>query len=142
MWRVVAETRSSFATMRAAERVVGAAQRGVEANSRALAGIKAQVNAGLRPLLDQLNAEQELLNAQVTLTTARRDAYVAGFALLAAMGQAEARNLNFDSSVLYDPQAHYSDVRRRIVGEGSTPAQVGTSTASVPAQDSNVPGPL
>lgn len=139
---VIAETRAAFATMRAAERVVLAAERGVEANGRALSGIKAQVNAGLRPLLDQLNAEQELLNAQVTLTTARRDAYVAGFALLAAMGQAEARNLNFDSSALYDPQAHYDDVRHRIMGEGSTPAPVGTSTATVPAQDSSVAGPL
>ena len=59
--------------------------------------------AGLRPLLDQLNAEQELLNAQVTMLTARRDAYVAGFALLAVMGKADAADLNFDQSILYQP---------------------------------------
>lgn len=34
-----------------------------------------------------LNAEQELLQSHVALVTARRDAYVAGFQLLNAMGQ-------------------------------------------------------
>ena len=38
--------------------------------------------------MDVLNAEQELLNSQVALVTAKRDAYVAGFQLLNAMGQA------------------------------------------------------
>src|SRR3546814_13338204 len=45
-------------------------------NERALVGIRAEVNNGMRPLLDLLNAEQELLNAQVTQVTAERDAYV------------------------------------------------------------------
>ena len=79
------------------------AQRGVNANQQVLAGMRAEVSAGLRPLLDQLNAEQELLNAQVTMLTARRDAYVAGFALLAVMGKADAADLNFDQSILYQP---------------------------------------
>src|SRR3546814_5436305 len=82
-------------------------------NERALVGIRAEVNNGMRPLLDLLNAEKELLNAQVTQVTAERDAYVAGFALLAAMGRAEARSLHFDTSLLYDPMIHYTDVRDR-----------------------------
>ena len=71
---VVAETRSAYATWRSAQRVTEAALNGVRANERALEGIRAETNVGLRPLLDLLNAEQELLNAQVTLVTAQRDA--------------------------------------------------------------------
>ena len=59
-----------------------------------------------------LNAEQELLNSQVLLVTARRDAYVAGFQLLNAMGQAEAEDLNLDGGPLYDPLVNYNRYSR------------------------------
>ena len=61
-------------------------------------------------MLDVLNAEQELLNSQVILVTARRDAYVAGFRLLNAMGQAEADDLGLDGGPLYDPLGNYRHV--------------------------------
>ena len=44
--------------------------------------------------------------------TARRDAYVAGFQLLNAMGQAEAQDLGLDGGPLYDPLGNY----RRVAG--------------------------
>ena len=59
-----------------------------------------------------MNAEQELLNSQVALVTARRDAYVAGFQLLNAMGQAEAQDLGLEGGPLYDPLGNY----RRVAG--------------------------
>jgi outer membrane protein len=68
---------------------------------------------GTRTVLDVLNAEQELLNSQVALVTARRDAYVAGFQLLNAMGQAEAQDLGLDGGPLYDPLGNY----RRVAGD-------------------------
>jgi len=140
---VVAETRSAFANWRSAQRVIDAARNGVAANERALTGIRAETNNGLRPLLDLLNAEQELLNSQVTLVTAERDAYVAGFALLAAIGQAEARNLNFDSSLLYDPMVHYRDIEGRLFDfrDPPRPQTVATGTAQTPAQDAAIQGP-
>src|SRR3546814_2755827 len=80
---------------------------------------------------------QELLNSQVTLVTAERDAYVAGFAILAAIGQAEARNLNFDSSLLYNPMIHYRDVEDRIIDfhEPGRPDPLATGTAQTPPHD-------
>jgi outer membrane protein len=138
--KMVADTRSAYANWRAASRVVSSAQRGVDANQRVLAGMRAETSAGFRPLLDRLNAEQELLNAQVTMVTARRDAYVAGFALLAAMGRAEARDLQFDSSRLYDPVVNYERVHDRVLdfGREPEPAPVGTTTIDTPAQDAAV----
>ena len=137
---LVADTRSAFATWRASQRVIDSAQRGVHANSRVLEGLRAEVTAGLRPLLDRLNAEQELLNAEVTMVTARRDAYVAGFALLAAMGRGEAQDLNFDAAILYDPAVYYERVHDRVFQfERDPDAQaIGTSTLETPAQDARV----
>lgn len=141
----VAETRSAYATWRSSGAIVGTAQRGVAANTRALESIRAQTDAGVRPLIDRLNAEQELLNAQVTLVTARRDAYVAGFALLAAMGQAEAKALNLDGGPLYDPQTHLDQARaatRPFAPTGSEPGAVAQGTQATPDQTAELLTPM
>jgi len=85
----------------------------VRANEVALNGVRQEALVGSRTTLDVLNAEQELLNSQVLLVTARRDAYVAGFQLLNAMGQAEAQDLGLEGGPLYDPLGNY----RRVAGD-------------------------
>jgi outer membrane protein len=104
---VVANTRSAFATYQAALEAIESNEIAVAANQLALEGTRAEQTVGTRNVLDVLNAEQELLNSQVALVSARRDAYVAGFQLLNSMGQAEAEDLNLDGGPLYDPQVHY-----------------------------------
>ncbi|MGH6729611.1 MAG: TolC family outer membrane protein, partial [Sphingomicrobium sp.] len=100
---VVANTRSAFATYQAATNAIASNQVAVSANELALEGARAENSVGTRTILDVLNAEQELLNSQVALVTARRDQYVAGFQLLNAMGQAEADDLGLEGGPLYDP---------------------------------------
>ena len=107
---VVANTRSAFAIYRAAQNAIASNQIAVSANELALEGARAENSVGTRTILDVLNAEQELLNAQVQLVTARRDAYVAGFQLLNAMGQAEADDLGLSGGPLYDPLGNYRSV--------------------------------
>jgi outer membrane protein len=103
---VVANVLAAFATYRASLDSIRSNEVAVSANSLALEGTRAEQTVGTRNVLDVLNAEQELLNSQVALVTARRDNYVAGFALLNAMGQAEAEDLNLDTGgPLYDPAA-------------------------------------
>lgn len=109
---VVANVRSAFASYQAALRAIESSRQAVSANELALEGTRAELTVGTRDVLDLLNAEQELLNAQVTLVTARRDAYVAGFRLLNAMGQTQAEDLNLDGGPLYDPLGNY----RRVAG--------------------------
>src|SRR3546814_6462375 len=75
----------------------------IAANELALEGVRAENSVGTRNVLDVLNAEQELLNSRVQLVTAERDAYVAGFTLLAAMGRAEARDLDLFGVPLFSP---------------------------------------
>src|SRR5690606_22602347 len=92
--------------------------------------------------LNILDAQQELLQAQVQLVTARRNAYVAGFTLLAAMGRAEARDLGLESyGPLYDPTLNYDRVRGIIWDWASDPDPVtqATRTVDIPAQDADIP---
>jgi hypothetical protein len=58
--------------------------------------VQAENKAGTRTILDILDAQRDLLNAQVQYVSAQRNAYVAGFSLIAAMGHAEARDLGLD----------------------------------------------
>ena len=122
---VVATTRSAFATYESAQRAIQSNTTAVQANELALEGARAERSVGTRTVLDVLNAEQELLNAQVSLVSAKRDAYVAGFQLLNAMGQAEADDLGLDGGPLYDPLGNY----RRVAGSWSDWAGEGRHNA-------------
>ncbi|HWK35293.1 TolC family outer membrane protein, partial [Sphingomonas sp.] len=97
---VIAQSRAAYAGWQSAQQVIRSSEIAVEANRLSLEGVRAENSVGTRTILDILNAEQELLNSQVTLVTARRDAYVAGFSLLAAMGRAEAEDLGLDGGPL------------------------------------------
>lgn len=137
---VIANARSAFATYQAATNAIASNQVAVSANELALEGARAENSVGTRTILDVLNAEQELLNSQVALVTARRDQYVAGFQLLNAMGQAEADDLGLDGGPLYDPLGNY----RRVAGSwsdwSSDPrhAPVATSTVTPAEQPQGV----
>ena len=129
---VISNTRSAFATYYAAQGAIASNQVAVKANELALEGARAENSVGTRTILEVLNAEQELLNAQVALVTARRDSYVAGFQLLNAMGQAEADDLGLDGGPLYDPLGNYRSVAGNW-NDWSTPRRrpaTATSTAT------------
>jgi outer membrane protein len=110
---VIARTRAAFASYRASLDAIQSNEIALAANEIALEGTRAEQTVGTRNVLDVLNAEQELLNSEVQLVTARRDAYVAGFALLNAMGRAEAEDLGLDGGPLYDPLSNYNRTARR-----------------------------
>jgi len=107
---VVQATRAAFAQYDAAERAIQSNTVAVQANELALEGARAEQSVGTRTVLDVLNAEQELLNSQVALVSAKRDAYVAGFQLLNAMGAAQAQDLGLEGGPLYDPLGNYRHV--------------------------------
>ncbi|TPG43722.1 hypothetical protein EAH79_05375 [Sphingomonas koreensis] len=137
---VVSQTRSAYAAWQSAQQVIKSSQVAVDANQLSLEGVRAENGVGNRTILDILNAEQELLNSQVTLVSAQRDAYVAGFALLAAMGHAEAKDLNLGGGGLYNPLANYNRVHHKIFDfdDDPRPQPVATSTANTPAQGAAV----
>jgi outer membrane protein len=130
--------RATYANWQGASAAIVSAQKAVEAAEVSLEGVRAENSIGNRTILDVLNAEQELLIARAQLVTARRNAYVAGFNLLALMGQAEARDLNLDTGgPLYDPVANYDEVRNKIwTWDRPAPAEANsTRTVDIPAAD-------
>jgi outer membrane protein len=138
--QVIASVRSAFAIYQAAGAAITANQQAVSANRLALTGVRAENSVGQRTVLNVLDAELELLNSQVALVTAQRDQYVAGFALLNAMGRAQAANLGLEGGPLYDPVANYSRVRNRI-GDWSDNRRydaIGTHTTGATPSDPDV----
>jgi len=141
---VIAQVRASYSSWRAALAIIASTQAAVEAAELSLEGVRAENTVGNRTILDILDAQRELLSTEVQLITARRNAYVAGFSLLAAMGQAEARDLGLASEEpLYDPAANYDRVRGIIWDWSSDPDPVARSTRTIdtPAQDGDIVGP-
>lgn len=138
----IAQVRSAYSTWRAANEVITSSQSAVDAARLSLEGVRAENSVGNRTILDILDAEQELLQASVRLVTARRSAYVAGFALLAAMGRAEAQDLGLDGGPLYDPQVNYERVRGKWFDwdDDAAPKAQSTRTVDTKVQDSEIRG--
>ncbi|KRA81692.1 TolC family outer membrane protein [Altererythrobacter sp. Root672] len=139
---LIAQVRAAYSSWRAANEIIASSQTAVEAAALSLEGVRAENTVGNRTILDILDAQQEHLRAQVQLVTARRNAYVAGFTLLAAMGRAEARDLGLDElGMLYDPAVNYERVRRNAWDWSDDPAPVtqSTRTVDIPAQDAEIP---
>ena len=139
--QIIAETRSTFSNWQAANAVIKSAQAAVEAAELSLEGVRAENSIGNRTIIEVLNAEQELVAARAQLVTARRNAYVAGFTLLALMGRAEARDLNLDTGgVLYDPAVNFERVHDKIWDwdRDPEPAPKSTRTVDIPAPDATI----
>lgn len=139
---VVAQVRSAWSSWQAALAIIESSQTAVGAAELSLEGVRAENSIGNRTILDVLNAEQELLFARVDLVTARRNAYVAGFNLLASMGRAEARDLGLlDEGVLYDPITNYERVEGKWWdwARDPDPAAEATRTTDIPSATASIP---
>lgn len=140
---VIAQVRSAYSSWQAANAIIASTESAISAATLSLEGVQAENTVGNRTVLDILNAEQELRNARVQLVTAQRNAYVAGFTLLAAMGKAEARDLDLDTGgPLYDPQNNYRRVKGKYFDWSFDPDPVTQATRTVdsPAQDGEISG--
>ena len=82
-WEALATARATIDSLRTQ----------VNAARIALDGTEQEALVGTRTVLDVLDAEQELLDAQVSLVRAQRDEVVAGYQVLSAVGALTARDL-------------------------------------------------
>ena len=89
----------------------------IQSSDIALEGVRQEANVGSRTVLDVLDAEQELLDAQVNLVRAQRDEFVAATELAAAVGKLTAKEYNLDVDY-YNETAHYNKVRDKFYGLG------------------------
>lgn len=142
---VIAQARGAFASWQASLRNIESTKKAVDAAELSLEGVKAENSVGTRTILDILNAEQEALNARVQLVTAKRNAYVAAFNLLASIGHGEAADLGIATGGGYDPVANYDEANRSILDWDFKPnaEPIAPSTANTPAQNATplqIPG--
>ncbi|MEI9993751.1 MAG: TolC family outer membrane protein [Rhizomicrobium sp.] len=108
---------TAWAQFESAEASIASNESALRANRIAFEGVSKEQQVGGRTILDVLNAEQELLNAEVALVSAKRNAEVAAFQVLAANGTLTAKNLGLKVK-LYDPLLHYDNDAAAWIGFG------------------------
>ena len=98
-----------WARMDAARRIVETSQRQVAAAEVAFEGVTLEQQVGTRTQLDVLDAEQETLNARLTLINAERDFDASVFQLLSAIGVLDADGIDLPITT-YDPNIYLSNI--------------------------------
>lgn len=93
----------SWEDLRTAQAEIKAREAQVEAAAVAREGVSAETEFGARTVLDALDADQEFLDAQVALVSAKRDEIVAEFTLLSVLGNITPQHVGFaDTAFDYD----------------------------------------
>lgn len=106
-WETLLSTRARIESLEAS----------IAAQEVALEGVEQEALVGTRTVLDVLDAEQELLNARVSLVRAQRDEVIAALGLARAIGQLTADGLDL-AVPRYDFDAYYRQVRDKWFGLG------------------------
>ncbi|MEQ8585971.1 MAG: TolC family outer membrane protein [Thalassobaculaceae bacterium] len=122
---VVENAASAFEDYKTALAQIESLRSEVQSAEIALDGVEQEATVGARTVLDVLDAEQELLDAQVSLVVADRNAVVAAFTLLSAMGRLTAQDLALPVEI-YDYDRHYLAVESKYYGStppGTMPGQ-------------------
>src|SRR5262245_51761113 len=132
---------TAWSQLEAAKAAVESDEVAVAANRVALAGVREEERVGQRTLLDVLNAEQELLNAEVTLVTDRRNVVVASYTVVQVIGRLNAQELGV-TSLVYDPEQHYQEVRNKWGGLSISNGPEGNQPPPPPPARKKAPPPL
>ena len=125
---VVEDVAGAWTRWQSAKSTINAAQAAVAATQEAADGIKKEAVGGNRTLTDVLNAQNELLNARVTLERALRNEFVARASLLAATGQLNTKAILDGRCCGTDPEGRPAMSplgRTAMSGTGKAPADPG-----------------
>ncbi len=106
---------SAHAQLESALARITASRSQISAANLALEGVVEERKVGQRTTLDVLDAQQDVLNAQESLASAQRDAVVASYALLAAMGRLTVTTQGLQVAE-YRAEEHYEAVKDKWFG--------------------------
>lgn len=104
------EAISTYQQLLSARAQISSFQTQVTAQEIALEGMRQEYMVGARTIIDVLDSEQDLLDAQVNLVTAQRDEVVFSFQVASTIGRLTAQDLNLPVEV-YNPIVDYDAVR-------------------------------
>ena len=113
----IQQATQAWETLVAARATAESTRSQIRANGIALEGVEREAIVGSRTTLDVLNAQQALLNSQVTLVQNLANLVTASYSVAAAIGRLTARDLNL-AVPLYNETAYYKAVRNRWFGTG------------------------
>lgn len=99
----------------AARETAAANRQLVSAAELALSGVVEERNVGQRTTLDVLNAQADVINAQINLASSERDVVVASYAILSGIGALTARKLGLAVEERR-PEEHYEAVKNLWFG--------------------------
>jgi outer membrane protein len=107
---VTQQVAQAWAELEVARASIIARREQVEAARIASEGVAEEARLGARSTLDVLDADQERLQAEAEVVQALRDEYVAGYAVLRAMGLLTVEHLNLGIES-YNPDVYFSRVQ-------------------------------
>ncbi len=81
----------------------------------ALSGVTEERNVGQRTTLDVLEAQADVITAQINLASAQRDVVVASYAIASATGALTAERLGLNV-VVHNPDEHFDAVKDKWFG--------------------------
>ena len=108
--QVLQAVTSAWTQYIAARETTAASRLVVSAAELALSGVTEERNVGQRTTLDVLNAQGDVINAQINLASSERDVVVASYAILSAIGALSVRRLGLPVAE-HRPQEHYDAVK-------------------------------
>jgi outer membrane protein len=106
---------AAWQNMLTSRAVMDADKAEAEAAKRALHGVRVELPAGTRDTLDVLNAEQEQMDARISLVQAQHDEALSILQIRAAIGALTAEAMKLPVQV-YDPNIHYEATRDKLIG--------------------------
>jgi outer membrane protein len=106
---------SAWTQYDAARQSVLANRETVSAAELALSGVIEERKVGQRTTLDVLDAQADVITAQVNLVSSERDVVVASYAILSAIGHLSAGRLGL-AVTEYHPEEHYNAVKDKWIG--------------------------
>ncbi|MFC3726094.1 MAG: TolC family outer membrane protein [Neoaquamicrobium sediminum] len=99
----------------AAREVVAANRELVSAAQLALSGVIEERDVGQRTTLNVLEAQADVITAQINLASAERDVVAASYAIVSAMGRLSPDRLGL-AVENYNPREHYDAVKDKWIG--------------------------
>ncbi len=118
---VVESVNNAWIQLRVARARIVANQRQVEASRIAYEGVSEEARLGARSTIDVLDSNQDRLEAEAEVVRSKRDEYVAGYAVLQAMGLLTVEHLKLGIET-YDPNVYFTEVRNGPRGGYDTSA--------------------
>lgn len=113
--QVRANVASAWSQYIAADEQTTANRAVVSASRLALNGVIEERNVGQRTTLDVLNAQADVISAQINLATSERDVVVASYAILSTIGRLSAGGVGL-AVEHYKPEEHYEAVKDKWFG--------------------------